>query len=69
MVTKNKQQQHSHSGQKAKEDHCITPKPQRRTAQCRVCLRKMSIRSTGNTLSSRNRPSDGRREGGTRPGT
>jgi len=39
-VRKEEEQQYSHCGQKAKEDHCMTPKQLSLTAQCRECLRK-----------------------------
>jgi hypothetical protein len=55
-VTQEQQKQYSHCGQKAKDDHCITPKQKSLTTQRRECLRKVEIRSTGNTLSSNTGP-------------
>jgi len=55
-VTKEQQQQYSHCGQKAKDDHCITPKQKSLTTQSRECLRKEEIRSAGTTLSSNTGP-------------
>ena len=56
MVRKEEEQQYSHCGQKAKDDHCITPKQKSLTTQSRECLRKEEIRSTGTTLSSNTGP-------------
>jgi hypothetical protein len=50
MTRKDEQLQYSHCGQKAKDDHCMTPKKKSLMAQCRECVRKVEIRSTGATL-------------------
>jgi hypothetical protein len=55
-VRKEEEQQYSHCGQKAKDDHCITPKQKSLATQSRECLRKEEIRSTGTTLSSNTGP-------------